>query len=76
MSLRLPSFRTLLSASLLVASTQALAAGTLVYGAPGEPVTLDPGNASDSPSLQVQTQLYDRLEISNLEPAPLRPAWP
>ncbi|WP_019586741.1 ABC transporter substrate-binding protein [Deinococcus apachensis] len=40
---------------------QALAAGTLVYGAPGEPVNLNPGNASDSPSLQGQVQIYDRL---------------
>ena len=66
------SFRLLLPAALLAASTQALAAGTLVYGAPGEPVTLDPGNASDSPSLQVQTQLYDRLV--NFKPGTSAPA--
>ena len=69
---RFLSFRTLLSAALLTASAQALAAGTLVYGAPGEPVTLDPGNASDSPSLQVQTQLYDRLV--NFKPGTSTPA--
>lgn len=66
------SFQLSLSAALLAASTQALAAGTLVYGAPGEPVTLDPGNASDSPSLQVQTQLYDRLV--NFKPGTSTPA--
>ena len=43
-----------------------------MYGAPGEPVTLDPGNASDSPSLQVQTQLYDRLV--NFKPGTSTPA--
>ena len=65
------SFRTRLTLSLLISplltlAPQVLAAPsaaskTLVYGAPGEPINLDPGNASDSPSLQVQTQIYDRL---------------
>ncbi|GGR07212.1 ABC transporter substrate-binding protein [Deinococcus ruber] len=54
-------FTRLLSLSLLALLPVASAAGTLVYGAPGEPVNLDPGNASDNPSLQVQTQIYDRL---------------
>jgi peptide/nickel transport system substrate-binding protein len=76
------SNRSLLSLSLLVLASQAPASqalaasaassGTLVYGAPGEPVTLDPGNASDSPSLQVQTQIYDRLV--NFKPGTSTPA--
>ncbi len=58
--------------TLLALAGQSLAAGTLVYGAPGEPVTLDPGNASDNPSLQVQTQIYDRLV--NFKPGTATPA--
>lgn len=64
--------RSLLTVALLTLGSQALAAGTLVYGAPGEPVTLDPGNASDNPSLQVQTQIYDRLV--NFKPGTSTPA--
>ena len=41
--------------------SQAQAAGTLVYGAPGEPVTLNAGNGVDSPSLQGEAQIYNRL---------------
>ncbi|WP_027481261.1 ABC transporter substrate-binding protein [Deinococcus pimensis] len=52
--------RSLVLTALLLGAS-ALASGTLVFGAPGEPVTLDAGNASDNPSLQVQTQIYDRL---------------
>ena len=51
-------FLTLLTLTLL---SQAGAAGPLVYGAPGEPVNLNPGNGGDSPSLQGDAQIYDRL---------------
>ncbi|WP_229670913.1 ABC transporter substrate-binding protein [Deinococcus aquiradiocola] len=65
--------RLLLTSALLALAPHSLAAsGTLVYGAPGEPVNLDPGNASDSPSLQVQTQIYDRLV--NFKPGTSTPA--
>ena len=51
-------FLTLLTFALF---SQAGAAGTLVYGAPGEPVNLNAGNGGDSPSLQGDAQIYDRL---------------
>jgi peptide/nickel transport system substrate-binding protein len=63
---------TLLALPSLASAQTVSSARTLVYGAPGEPVTLDPGNASDSPSLQVQTQLYDRLV--NFKPGTSTPA--
>ncbi len=46
---------------LLLAQPAAQAAGTLVYGAPGEPVTLNAGTGIDSPSLQAEAQIYNRL---------------
>lgn len=52
--------KTLLTLSVLLLA-QAHAAGTLVYGAPGEPVTLNAGEGIDSPSLQGEAQIYNRL---------------
>jgi peptide/nickel transport system substrate-binding protein len=37
------------------------ASGTLVYGAGGEPVNLEPGNIEDGNSIFVQHQIYNRL---------------
>lgn len=45
----------------LLLSAQAQALSTLVYGAPGEPVALNAGSGIDSPSLQAEAQLYNRL---------------
>ena len=39
----------------------AVSPGTLVYGAGGEPVNLEPGNIEDGNSIIVQQQIYDRL---------------
>ncbi|WP_425557198.1 ABC transporter substrate-binding protein [Deinococcus carri] len=52
--------RKLLLGLALAAGTQASAA-TLVYGAGGEPVTLESGNLNDTNSAIVQNQIYDTL---------------
>ena len=51
-----------------------ISAATLVYGAGGEPVNLEPGNIEDGNSVIVQEQIYDRLiefkaGTTDLEPA-------
>lgn len=55
-------------------SPAAVSQGTLVYGAGGEPVNLEPGNIEDGNSLIVQQQIYNRLVqfkpgTTDLEPA-------
>lgn len=55
-------------------SPAAVSPGTLVYGAGGEPVNLEPGNIEDGNSLIVQQQIYNRLVqfkpgTTDLEPA-------
>lgn len=52
--------RLFLTASLLSCSV-ASAAGTLVFGGNGEPISLESGNITDGISLNVQLQIYDRL---------------
>jgi peptide/nickel transport system substrate-binding protein len=44
-----------------VSTPTVAASGTLVYGAGGEPVNLEPGNIEDGNSVFVQHQIYDRL---------------
>lgn len=62
------------SPSSLGNSPAAVSPGTLVYGAGGEPVNLEPGNIEDGNSLIVQQQIYNRLVqfkpgTTDLEPA-------
>lgn len=45
----------------LALSSQGQAAGTLVYGASGEPVSMEPGNITDGNSIYAQRQIYDYL---------------
>ena len=51
----------LLLTTVLILSGSAMAAGTLVFGGNGEPVTLEPGNATDGISLTIHRQIYDTL---------------
>lgn len=51
----------LLLTALFTALSTAAAGGTLVFGANGDPVTLDTGNATDGISLTVQRQIFDTL---------------
>ncbi|MBB6099292.1 peptide/nickel transport system substrate-binding protein [Deinobacterium chartae] len=54
--------RTYLTALMVAAlANGALAAGTLVYGSGGEPVSLESGNITDGNSIIVQRQIYDTL---------------
>lgn len=53
--------KVLLTAALLASLSTASAAGTLVYGANGEPVSLESGNITDGISILVQHQIYDTL---------------
>lgn len=46
---------------LAVALGLGLAQKTLVFGANGEPVSLEPGNITDGISIYVQRQIYDTL---------------
>lgn len=47
--------------AILAALSSASAAGTLVFGANGEPVSLESGNITDGISILVQRQIYDTL---------------
>jgi peptide/nickel transport system substrate-binding protein len=73
--------RTLLAPLLLGALllSTAGAAGTLVYGGNGDPVSLEPGNVTDGNSLDVQRQIYDTLvsfKPGTTTPAPgLATSW-
>ncbi len=51
----------LLTTALLAALPSASAAGTLVFGNNGEPVSLESGNITDGISILVQRQIYDTL---------------
>ncbi|KQR35986.1 ABC transporter substrate-binding protein [Deinococcus sp. Leaf326] len=51
----------LLTTALLAALPSASAAGTLVFGGNGEPVSLESGNITDGISILVQRQIYDTL---------------
>ena len=53
--------RFFITAALLTALSTASAAGTLVYGANGEPVSLESGNITDGISILIQHQIYDTL---------------
>jgi len=53
--------KTLSALLILSGLSSAFAAGTLVYGAGGEPVSLESGNITDGNSIYVQRQIYDYL---------------
>ncbi|MFC3862682.1 ABC transporter substrate-binding protein [Deinococcus antarcticus] len=53
--------RFFITAALLTTLSTASAAGTLVYGANGEPVSLESGNITDGISILIQHQIYDTL---------------
>ncbi|AFZ68015.1 ABC transporter substrate-binding protein [Deinococcus peraridilitoris] len=64
---------------MLIGTAQAQGAATLVYGAGGEPVTLESGNVNDTNSVIVQNQIYDtltRMKPGTVELAPgLASSW-
>ncbi len=53
--------KVLLTALIAAAALGSAQAATLVYGAGGEPVSLESGNITDGNSNYVQRQIYDRL---------------
>ncbi len=68
-----------LISALLLGTGHMAQAATLVYGANGDPVSLEPGNITDGISILVQHQIYDRLidfKDGTTEPAPgLATSW-
>ena len=50
--------------------------GTFVFGAPGEPVKLDPADVTDLESARLTEQILDTLVMFDGATTNLRPGWP